>query len=61
MADSPLENAEEVGAPMEDTTSEIYHDAETVMMGSGPSINGSEKTEIYILVEITYRGVLFRV
>jgi hypothetical protein len=56
MADSPEENSKEVGTPMEDTTTEIYHDAETVIMGSGPSIDGSEKTEIHILVEITHRG-----
>jgi hypothetical protein len=56
MVDSSTENANEDKQPKDETTDEEFHDAATVITGSGPSLNGNEKTEIHILVEITYRG-----
>ncbi len=56
MADSSAESADEAKNDGDDPTNEEFHDAATVIAGSGPSISGSEKKEIHILVEITYRG-----
>jgi hypothetical protein len=50
------ENADEDKQTKDETTDEEFHDAATVIAGSGPSLRGNEKTEIHILVEITYRG-----
>ena len=56
MRDSEEENADDAKRIEEETTTEEFHDAATVMAGSGPSLSGNEKTEIHILIEITYRG-----
>ena len=37
-----------------DETIEEFNDAETVIQGSGPSLSGSDKREIHLLIEITY-------
>jgi hypothetical protein len=56
MADSATQNADEANPMEEEVITEEFHDAATVMAGSGPSLSGNEKTEIHILIEITYRG-----
>ena len=56
MADSTKENADDDEQLEEEVITEEFHDAATVIAGSGPSLSGNEKTEIHILIEITYRG-----
>ena len=56
MAENSTTNTMEVETPGEEIGTEEYHDAETVHGGIGPNINGDVKTEIHILVEITFRG-----
>ena len=56
MGDSEEENADDTKMIEEETTTEEFHDAATVIAGSGMNLNGDVKNEIYISVEITYRG-----
>ena len=56
MGDSEEENADDAKTIEEETTTEEFHDAATVIAGSGMNLNGDVKNEIYISVEITYRG-----
>ncbi len=51
-----MENADDDKQTEEEVITEEFHDAATVIAGSGPSLSGNEKTEIHILIEITYRG-----
>jgi hypothetical protein len=53
MADSTKENADDDEQLKEEVITEEFHDAATVIAGSGPSLSGNEKTEIHILIEIT--------
>ncbi len=56
MADSTMENADDDKQTEEEVITEEFHYAATVIAGSGPSLSGNKKTEIHILIEITYRG-----
>ena len=55
MVDSQAGNTTEPEDNGADATLEEFHDAETVIQGSGPSLSGNEKREMHILIEITYR------
>ena len=56
MAEYSEENADNTKHDDNENTQEEFHDAATVITGSGLSLNGDEKTEIHILIKITYRG-----
>ncbi len=56
MADSTMENADDDEQLEEEVITEEFHKAATVIAGSGPSLSGNEKTEIHILIEITYKN-----
>jgi hypothetical protein len=56
MADSEEENTMEVEAKNDEPATEEFHDAATVLGGAGTDLTGEVKSDIHILLEITYRG-----
>jgi hypothetical protein len=56
MAENQTKNPMELEPPSEEPITEEFHDAETVQGGRGPNLNGERKSEIHILVEITFRS-----
>jgi hypothetical protein len=54
MVDPAAENADDGTVIEEETPSEEFHDAATVMAGTGMNLHGDVKTEIHISVEIKH-------